>query len=463
MASGELGDPRSETVQTEDPVPPEANPRGMGVFPIVWAGQLVSLVGSGLSSFALGVWLFERTGSITQFALVGLFAVLPRVLLSPLAGALVDRWDRRRMMILADAGAGLATLAIALLLLAGRLDVWHIYLAVGFSAASGTAQWPAYAAATTMLVSRENLGRANGMVQLAQAVSEILAPALAGVLLLAVGLGGIILIDFVTFLVAIGTLLPIRFPPARASAEDEGRQEPLWREMAHGWSAIRVRPGLVGLLLFFAAVNFLWGMVGALIAPMILGFTSSDVLGILVSIAGAGMLAGSLVMSVWGGPQRRIHGVLGFELLSGLCFLLIGLRPSFWPIAAGAFGAHLTIAIVYGSNQAIWQSKVAPGIQGRVFAAQQMVARSATPLAYLLAGPLSERLFEPLLAPGGTLAASVGQVVGVGPGRGIGLLFVAMGVIKVIVSSAGYLHPRIRLVEDELPDAVTAETEAVAP
>jgi DHA3 family macrolide efflux protein-like MFS transporter len=434
----------------------------MGVFPIVWAGQLVSLVGSGLSSFALGVWLFERTGSITQFTLVGLFAVLPRVLLSPLAGALVDRWDRRRTMILADAGAGLATLAIALLLLAGRLEVWHIYLAVGISAAFGTAQWPAYAAATTMLVSRENLGRANGMVQLGQAVSEILAPALAGVLLLTLGLGGIILIDFVTFLVAIATLLPIRFPPARATTGGVERQETLWHEMAHGWRAIRARPGLAGLLVFFAAVNFLWGMVGALIAPMILGFTSSDVLGILVSIAGAGMLAGSLVMSVWGGPQRRIEGVLRFELLSGLCFLLIGLRPSFWPIAVGVFGAHLTIAIVYGSNQAIWQSKVAPDIQGRVFATQQMVARSAAPLAYLLAGPLAERLFEPLLAPGGALAGSVGQVVGVGPGRGIGLLFVVMGVIKVIVSSAGYLHPRIRLVEDELPDAVMGETEAVA-
>jgi DHA3 family macrolide efflux protein-like MFS transporter len=441
----------------------KVNLRGMGVFPIVWAGQMISLVGSGLTSFALGVWLFERTGSITQFTLVGLFAVLPRVLLSPLAGALVDRWDRRRMMILADAGAGLATLAIALLLLAGRLDVWHIYLAVGFSAASGTAQWPAYAAATTMLVSRENLGRANGMVQLGQAVSEILAPALAGVLLLTVGLGGIILIDFVTFLVAIGTLLPIRFPPARAPAASVKQQETLWREMAHGWSAIRVRPGLAGLLVFLAAVNFLWGMVGALIAPMILGFTSSDVLGMLVSIAGVGMLAGSLIMSVWGGPRRRIHGVLGFELLSGLCFLLMGLRPSFWPIAGGVFGAHLTIAFVYGSNQAIWQTKVPAGIQGRVFATQQMVARSASPLAYLLAGPLAERLFEPLLAPGGTLATSVGLVVGVGPGRGIGLLFMVMGVIKVIVSSAGYLHPRIRLVEDELPDALMKEPGAMEP
>jgi hypothetical protein len=190
---------------------------------------------------------------------------------------------------------------------------------------------------------------------------------------------------------------------------------------------------------------------------MILNFATADVLGFIISIAGGGMLTGSLIMSAWGGPKRRVNGVLNFEALSGFCFLLIGLRPSAWLVALGAFGAHLTIAIVQGSNQAIWQSKVAPEVQGRVFAMQQMIARSSAPLAYLLAGPLADRLFEPLLAADGVLTGSVGRIVGIGPGRGIGLLFLVMGLIKIGVSLSGYLSPHIRCVEDKLPDVIADE------
>ena len=428
--------------------------RGMRVFIIVWLGQLVSLVGSGLTSFALGLWVYEHTGSVTQFALIGLFTALPNIVLSPLAGALVDRWDRRWAMILSDTGAGLCTLIMAFLFLTNRIEVWQIYLAAGASAAFGTFQWPAYSAAMTLLVPKKHLGRANGMVQFGQAAAEILAPALAGVLVLTTRVQGILLIDFVTFFFAATTLLLIRFPGSETTTAAQARKDSLWREASYGWRFITARRGLLGLLVFFAVVKFLWGMVGALIAPMILGFTSADVLGAIISIAGGGMLAGSLLMSAWGGPKRRIDGVLHFELLSGLCFLLIGLRPSAWPIALGAFGAHLTIAIIYGSNQAIWQSKVPPNVQGRVFATQQMVAKSTTPLAYLTAGPLADKLFEPLLASDGPLTGSIGQITGVGPGRGIGLLFIVMGILKVAVTLGGYLYPRIRLVEDELPDAI---------
>jgi hypothetical protein len=235
-----------------------------------------------------------------------------------------------------------------------------------------------------------------------------------------------------------------------------GIQEPksLKRDLTYGFSYITARRGLLGLLVFLAIVNFLWGAVGALITPLILGWTSSDVLGLLISIAGVGMLAGSLIMSVWGGPRRRINGVLYFEMLSGICFMLIGLRPSFWMVAAGLLGAHLTIAIVYGSNQAIWQSQVAPDVQGRVFATQQMVARAAAPLAYLLAGPLADKVLSPLLVVDGVLAQGLGRIIGVGPGRGIGLLFVIMGLIKIVVTLVCQLNPHIRNVEDELPDAI---------
>jgi DHA3 family macrolide efflux protein-like MFS transporter len=426
----------------------------MGIFIVVWLGQLVSLVGSGLTSFTLGVWVYERTGSVTQYALIGLSAVLPSIALSSFAGALADRWNRRWVMILSDTGAALSTLVMALLFFTGEIEIWHIYLAAGASAAFGAFQWPAYSATTTLLISRQNLGRANGMIQLGRAASEILAPTLAGVLLLTIKVQGVLLIDFATFLFAVTTLLFVQFPQPKTTTTGEQSKSSLWHEATYGWRYLTARPGLVGLMGFFAIVNFLWGTVGAVITPMILGFTSSDILGAIISTAGGGLLVGGLVMSAWGGPKRRINGILYFELLSGLCFLLIGLRPLAWLVAIGAFGAHFTIAIISGSNQAIWQSKVPPDVQGRVFAAQQVIGTSTRPLAYLVAGPLADRLFEPLLAIGGPLAGSVGQVIGLGPGRGIGLMFVMMGVLKVMVTLGSCLYPRIRLVEDELPDAI---------
>ncbi|MBN1582209.1 MAG: MFS transporter [Anaerolineae bacterium] len=429
-------------------------PRKFSTFTILWLGQLVSVIGSGLTGFALGVWLFERTGSATQIALVGLFSVLPRIVLSPLAGSIVDRWNRRRLMIASDAGAGLCTLALVLLLAAGKLQVWHIYLISGLSAAFGTVQWPAYTATTTLLVDKTQLGRANGMIQFGRAAAEILAPSLAGMLVRIIGLEGVILIDFATFGFAVFTLLPVRFPALPKTAADDQAPGSFWNEMTFGWTYISTRPGLRGLLSAFVVINFLWGMVGALIVPMILGFTTSDALGFIISIAGMGMLAGSLAMSIWGGPRRRINGILGFEFISGLCFMLIGLRPSFWPTAIGAFCAHVTIAIVFGSSQAIWQSKIEPGVQGRVFAAQHMIGGAASPLAYLLAGPLADRIFGPLLVANGPLAGSIGRIVGAGPGRGIGLFFIVMGVCKMVITLVGYTNPRVRLVEDELPDAI---------
>jgi DHA3 family macrolide efflux protein-like MFS transporter len=433
-------------------------PRGMCIFIIIWLGQLVSLVGSGLTSFALGLWVYQHTGSVTQFALISLFAVSPGVMLSPLAGALADRWDRRWVMILSDAGAGLSTLMMALLFFAGQVQVWHICLAVGASATFGAFQYPAYVASITLLVSKRNLGRANGMVQFGQAASEILAPALAGILVLTVQVQGVLLIDFVTFIFAVTTLLLVRFPKPEATAASQIGQGSLLREAVYGWTYIAAQRGLLGLLVFFAVVNFLWGILGVTITPMILGFASADVLGVIISVAGGGMLVGGLVMSAWGGPSRRINNVIVFELLSGLCFMLIGLRPLAWLVALGAFCAHVTIAIVYGSNQAIWQSKVPPGVQGRVLAVQRMIATSTRPMAYLVAGPLADKVFEPLVAPAGPLAGSIGQIIGIGPGRGIGLLFLIMGVLKVATSLGSYLYSPIRQVEDELPDVLISQS-----
>ena len=430
---------------------------GMQVFSIIWFGQLVSTLGSGMTSFALGVWIYQETGSTTLFAFNLLAYALPNLFVAPFTGALVDRLDRRWMMILSDTGAGLSTLSVALLFFTGRLEVWHIYIATAVNASFSTIQWPAYSAATTLLVPKAQLGRASGMVQIGEAMSQLISPAVAGALLVRAGLQGVVLVDFATYLFAVFTLLLVRIPSPGVSAEGQEGRGSLLKEALYGWNYITARSGLFGLLLVFAVFNFLTGLTNPLVAPMILDMTSPEVLGYLASIVGIGMLAGTLVMSAWGGPKRRIHGVLGFLMLSGLFTALFGLRPSIPLIAVAGFGLMFTMPIINGSSQAIWQSKVAPDLQGRVFSVRRMIAWSTTPLAYLLAGPLADRVFKPLLTQDGALAGSVGRVVGVGPGRGTGLLFIVIGLLSALAALSGYFNPRVRLVEDELPDAIQDE------
>lgn len=435
---------------------PQPAAKGIRTFSVVWFGQLVSTIGSGLTGFALGVWVYQETGSTTLFAMNLLAFALPNILMSPVAGALVDRWDRRWVMIMSDTGAGLSTLAVALLLSTGRLEVWHVYIVTAVNSAFTAFQWPAYSAATTLLVPKEHLGRAGGMVQIGEAISQLFSPAVAGAMYVTTGLRGVVLVDFATYLFAIFSLLVVRIPKPETTAEGQAAKGSLLSEAVFGWKYIMARSGLLGLLLIFAAFNFFHSLMNPLLAPMILDMTSPDVFGYLASIVGVGMLTGTLVMIAWGGPKRRIHGVLLFLMIAGLFSIGLGVRPYIPLMAAAGFGMLFVLPIISGSSQAIWQTKVAPDVQGRVFAVRRMIAWSIIPLAYIIAGPLNDNLFKPLLVEGGTLADTiVGQTIGVGPSRGTGLMFMLIGFLSILVAFLGYLNPRVRLVEDELPDAIS--------
>ncbi len=430
---------------------------GMQVFFVIWFGQLISVIGSGLTGFAIGVWLYQTTGSATQFALISLFALLPFLLISPVAGAVVDRWDRRNVMIMSDAVAALTTLAIVLLYNAGSLTIWWIYLLIGISSASRAFQIPAYNASITVLVPKEQYGRANGMVQMAHGIGQLISPLLAGFLVEVIDLSGVIMADLATFLVAVVTLLCVRIPRPELSSDGAKARGSLWQESFFGWKYITARPGLLSLLIFFAVSNFLISTVIVLATPLVLSFPSGSptVLGTVLSISGAGMLVGSIVMSFWGGPKRRVHGVLGGIALGAVCITLAGLRPSAVLMTVMAFSFVFTMPVVAVCNQAIWQTKVAADIQGRIFAIRSMIAMSATPLAYIIAGPLADFVFQPLLKDANApLASTVGQVIGYGPGRGIALMYIIFGLLTLVSIGIGYLYPPLRDVEDQLPDAI---------
>lgn len=428
---------------------------GMKAFATIWIGQLVSLLGSGLTSFALGIWVLERTQSVTQYTLIILCASLPGVLIAPFAGALVDRWDRKWVMFFTDLGPGLITLTYAFLLWQGQLHVWHIYIGAALNACFSTFQWPAYISSITMLVDRSQYGRVNGMLDFGQAGTTIAAPALAGLLMGVVDIWGVLLVDFATFLFAAATLLMVHIPRPEESAAARKAKGSIWKEAGYGWTFIRERPGLLGLLLFFAVLNLALCTCGVAIVPMVLAFTGSKaVVGTVMSLVGVGMLVGGAIMTATGGPKPRVYGVLSMGLVISVCFVLVGVRPSIYLVGAGVLLWYIAIPIMNGSSTAIWQSKTPGDVQGRVFAMRRMIAQFTTPIGDFSAGPLADKVFIPLLLPGGALAdTAIGRLVGVGPGRGIGLMFLTFAAVPGLAALWGFLNPRIRNVEAELPDA----------
>lgn len=431
---------------------------GMRDFLLIWVGQLVSGVGSRLTSFALGIWVLQTTGSTTRFALIFVAMAVPALLISPIAGALVDRWDRRRTMIACEALSALTMLALVALFASDRLALWHVYVAVGVSALANAFLQPAYLASIPLLVNQDQLSRVNGLVQTGFAVAQVGGPLLAGVLVSSISMQGVLLVDALTFLVGVVALLFARVPrPVRASDDGDGD---LWREAATGFRYVRERPGLLGLLTVFGLSNFLFGIASIAITPLVLSFADVALLGVQMAIGGAGLLLGGLLMSTWGGPRRLIDGVLGFSLLAGFFLAIHGLAPSFTLVVVAGFAFFLTLPVINASNAALWQSKVPAHLQGRCFAIQRVLSEAAMPLGYCLAGPLAEYVFEPLLAPGGLLAGSVGAVIGTGPGRGLGLMFLVLGVLMMLCVAGAYAVRSIRRIQDELPDAPIATADS---
>ena len=435
---------------------------GMRVFLSIWFGQLISVIGSQLTGFALGVWVYDQSRSVLMLALTQIALQAPYVLLSPLAGVLADRWNRRTAMIVSDFGAGFAVLTVGALYLGGHLQIWMVIPLNFVMSAFNTLMWPAYTASVTLLVPKEQYGRANGFVQLGEAVPQIAGPALAGILYVTIRLGNMALIDFATYLFSVILMLTIvRIPNPPQTADGERSKGSLWQQIRFGWDYIVERKGLLSLLMFFLAMNFVSGVMQPLFVPLVLDNWKADVLGYVSTVMGVGMLLGTLVMSAWGGGRRKIYTLLGSGAIGSLFLSGVGLHTLIPLLAVCGFGFMFTMPLMNASSQAIWQSKVAPDVQGRVFAVRRAIAWSSQIVAPLLAAPLADYVFKPGMAEGGALASLLGPIVGVGANHGIGVLISFLGLLSVAVCVAAFAAPAIRNVEADLPDHVTTASPEV--
>jgi MFS family permease len=419
----------------------------MRPFIVVWLGQLFSIIGSGLTGFVLGVWVYQQTGSATAFALNQLAFALPHVLVLTMAGVLVDRWDRRHLLLLCDATAALTTLGLAVLLYSGRLEVWHTYLVNAAWGVIAALQVPALLAATPALVPRRHLMRAAGLSRSAIALGLLASPLLAGVLLPVIGLVGVVLVDFASYFFALSALLLVRIPRPARVAEHQA-PAPLWRSALEGWHYVAAQPGFRGILGYLAVVNLALHMARVLALPMVLTFTSPQTLAWMVSVGVGGMIAGGLSLALCPiPPQRRMTGLLLGGLLGGLGLVTMGLRPSPVLVAIGMFGAYFSLPVIDSCVDVIWQTRTPAWVHGRVSASFRLAGAISAPVAYASAGPLADRVFEPMLAAGGRLAAALGPGFGSGPGRGTGLMYVLLGLGAGVAVIVTYLSPAVRRIE----------------
>lgn len=434
-------------------------PAGMRAFIIVWIGQLISILGTAVSNFALTLWAYEITGQATPLALIGVFFTAPLLVLSPVVGVWVDRGNRKVMMLLSDLAAAFTTLLVLAIHTTGNLQIWHLYLTALISGIFQGFQWPAYSATISTLLDKKHYARANAMLSMAGPASGIFAPMIAGALLGPLGLGGLLIIDLASAAFAISTLLCVHIPQPAASAAGAAARGSFLQESLFGARYVLERPSLLHLQTVFMLGNFFYSLAFSVQAPMLLARTGNNelIFGSTQSAAAIGGLAGGLVMGAWGGFKRRIHGVLlGWTMASilGVVLLGVGQTPAIW--MAASFMGMLFVPLIDGSNQAIWQSKVAPDVQGRVFAIRRLVAWFVNPLANLLAGPLADNVFEPAMQADGAWVSVFGRLVGTGPGSGMGLMFVFAGLLAMSVALGGYLAPTVRTIETLLPDHDTA-------
>jgi len=429
--------------------------KGFRSFLTIWVGQFASLFGSGMTSFALTIWIYQQTESPTALALSAFFASFPMLIFGPISGALADRLSRKMLLIVSDSMAGLATLGILVIYQTGHLEIWHIYIAVTLAGIADSIQVPALMGSVTLMVPKKHYSRASGLLQLAGTASSIFAPVAAAGLLAFTGLHEILWIDLGTFGLAILTLSLAHIPQPAETEVGKSAQGSFLNDVLYGFKFILSRPSLRGLQATWMAANLFATMGNVLIAALVLARTGGDqfVLSGVEAVLSAGAVIGGVVISTWGGPQRKVRGALISMALCGLLGrVLFGLGSNFITWIPGAFFFFFFIPILNGCLAPVWLSKVPPDVQGRVMSARITLSRAMIPLGTLISGPFAEQILEPAMMPGGILAPIFGGLVGTGQGAGMALLFILTGVLITGLTPIGLAIPAIRDAETLLPD-----------
>jgi DHA3 family macrolide efflux protein-like MFS transporter len=423
-------------------------------FLLIWFGQSVSLFTIAMTRFALAIWTFQNSHSIISYSLVIVCISLPGLILSPLAGSVVDRHDRKRIIVIVDCVFIAVSLVLGLLAATGRLELWHVYGVGAVASASLAFRLPAYLATTALLVPKEHLGRASGLTHLAISLAQIAAPVASAPLLISINLSGIFTLNAAGFAISAAIVGFIHFPSAAKAAEtpEKNRRNSI-QDLRIILAYLRGWPGLMLFLVYCAVQSFVLMTVLVLFTPMVLSSHSQIELGTIMTVGGAGTLAGSFAMILYGAPKRVIMTVLWIDILSSASVAASGIVKQVPALCITLFVTMFGCAVFQATTQAFWQRKTPLDLHGRLFAIESALTTGTTPLAALLGGFSADRVFEPSFMPGGFLAHYFGAWIGTGEGAGIRFMFASVGLLIAMFGAVALLCNKIRRIEETVPDA----------
>lgn len=398
---------------------------------LLWSGDFISAIGSGLTSFGLGVYIFRQTGKASQMALVTLLAFLPSLLLGPIAGVLADRYDRRLLMVLGDSLSAVGLLFILAGLTQGEARLWQICVGVTVSSVFASLLEPAYKATITELLDPEQYSRASGLVQIAGSAKYLISPVLAGFLLTVSDIRLLLLLDICTFFVTVSTTLAVR-KGLRSRKGEKGLT--FSADLKAGWDALTGKKGILTLVVMGALITFCLGVIQTLASPMVLSFSDSAALGTLMTVITLGMLVSSMVL---GGVsiKRGYAGLLSLSLFgAGIFMALFGLRENLVFIGAAGFLFFAMLPLANASLDYLLRTNIENRLQGRAWGLIGLISQLGYVAAYAVSGLLADYVFTPFLLDGGALSENAGKILGTGPGRGIGLLIILAGLLLCVTS-----------------------------
>ena len=405
----------------------------MKTYLILWATQAFSGLGSSMTSYALLIWSYTQEGSALVTALLGVASYAPYVVCSIFAGALSDRWDKRKTMLVCDALAAATTVCILILLKTDNLRVWHLYLLNALNGLMNTVQGPASEVATTALLPRKHYQRVGGLNQLTSSLNGILTPVIATAVMAFAGLDGVILIDLITFAVAfLVLLLFIRIPENEQVTKEK---EPFAAAIRAGIGFLREKRGIFTLILFLAAINLVASMFNAALPAMLLSREGGGetALGIVNSFTAVTTLVGSLIASLLPAPKSRVRVICWALLLSmSTENFLLGFGRSLPVWCIGAFLGWIAIPLLNTNMNAIMRLNIPQSLQGRVYAARNSLQFFTIPVGYMLGGAAVDCVFEPLMAHQNADSLLV-KMFGMGKGSGAACFFAVLGMLGVIV------------------------------
>lgn len=374
----------------------ETLPKNWAVrFFTIFTGQAFSLFGSSLVQFALIWYLTQKTGSATVLATASLFGMLPQILLGPIAGTVVDRGNRRLIMILSDATIAIFTLLLAYLFWSGSVEIWHIYLISAVRSAGGAFHYPAMAASTSLMVPKEQLSRVSGANQTMQGLVSIVAPPVGALLVAVMATENMLMIDVVTALMGITPLLFFSVPqPKQEEHHESAPRKSFMQDMGAGVKYMVSWPGLLMMGMMATMLNFLLGPTTALTPLLVTKYFGKGALelGSLDSFFGIGMIAGGITLSIWGGFKKKIVTSLSGIILFSVAILAIAIAPAdkFWMMVAAMFLIGFMLPMANGPIHALFQTLIEPNMQGRVLSLVSSVAQAMMPLGLIIAGPVTD-------------------------------------------------------------------------